>query len=111
MPFPRQRSTSMTKTMRRIPSGKAVMHYGRKKGARHICGVCSTLLQAVAVRSKRLHRLTKTQRRPERKFAGVLCAHCVESIVKEKTRLETGAISREDVPLSHLKYIDKMSSH
>jgi large subunit ribosomal protein L34e len=87
------------------------MHYGRKRGAKHTCAVCSAILQATAVKSKKLARLTKTQRRPERKFGGLLCSNCVESLVKEKTRLEMGSISREDVPLKHLKYIDKMTSH
>jgi len=110
MPFPRQRSRSARRHQRKTPSGKVVTHYLRTKGSKHTCAICSAILQAVAVKSKKLPRLTKTQRRPERKLAGVLCGNCVERIIKEKTRLEMGSISREDVPLSHLKYIDKLSN-
>ena len=110
MPFPRQRSTSYKKRSRRTPSGRKVMHYSQAPGSKHTCAICTSVLRGVARKNKRLPRLTKTQRRPERKFGGILCANCVEQIIKEKTRLETGAISREDVPLARLKYLDKLSA-
>ncbi len=110
MPLPYQRNTSAKQRQRKTPSGRISVTFQRSKGDKHICAICSTTLQAVARRSKQLKRLTKTQKRPERKFAGVLCANCVQSIIKQKTRLETGAISREDVPLALLKYLDRLSA-
>ncbi|MFH0712992.1 MAG: 50S ribosomal protein L34e [Candidatus Micrarchaeota archaeon] len=107
MPFPRHRSTSAKQRTRRTPLGRVSTTYSRKKGSKNVCAICRTILHSVMVRSKKLKRASKTQKRPERKFAGVLCGGCVEQIVKEKTRIETGAISREDVPLSHLKYFSK----
>ena len=110
MPFPRQRSTSQKKKTHRTPSGRVSTLYSQGKGSKHSCAICHTLLSAVMVRSKALKRATKTQRRPERKFGGVLCASCVETLIKEKTRLETGSISREEVSLAHLKYLDRLKA-
>ncbi len=110
MSFPWQRSRSSKKHMHRTPSGKTNVIYRRKRGAKHKCAICSSFLTGVPPRSK-LKRLRKTQRRPERMFGGVLCSNCVQHLVKQKTRLETGAISREDVSLNNLKFIDKLSSH
>lgn len=69
------------------------------------CGLCGRKLQAVPKSPRNLLKASKTEKRPERKFGGVLCATCVETILKEKTRLSKGAIQENEVPLTHLKYI------
>ncbi len=111
MPFPRQRSRSAKHRVRKTPGGKMSIRYKQGRGKKHKCAICPVLLQAVQPVSKKKKRLSKTEKRPERKFGGVLCGNCVSLLMKEKTRLEVGAISREEVPLNHLKYIDKLSSH
>ena len=51
-------------------------------------------------------KLSKTEKRPERVYGGVLCATCAQQIVKEKTRLASGVLLRSEVPITHLKYIE-----
>lgn len=73
------------------------------------CALCKKLLQAIPARSRAgLRKLSKTQKRPERVFGGVLCTQCVQQLIKEKTRLKAGVLKREGVPLSRLKYIDAL---
>ncbi|MBI4406458.1 50S ribosomal protein L34e [Candidatus Micrarchaeota archaeon] len=109
MPFPRHRSRSSKKHLRRVPSGRVVIHYQQGRGKKHVCAICSSRLPGVKPRSAKVKKLSKTEKRPERIFGGVLCSNCVQRLLKEKTRLETGAISAEDVALNHLKFLEKLS--
>lgn len=109
MVAPRLRSTSVRTRHRRSPGGKPVVIYKIRKPSRATCALCEEKLNAVPKRKGvELKKLSKTERRPERKFGGVLCASCTRAIIKFKTRLETGAISETDVPLNLLRYVNML---
>ena len=103
------RSTSTKIRCRRSPSGRPLRLVKPKKpGAVH-CALCGKIMQAIPRRSQaQMAKLSKTEKRPERVYGGVLCASCTQQIVKEKTRLTTGALLRSEVPITHLKYIQGM---
>lgn len=95
-------------TKRKTVKNKTVIHK-QDKPSPAICALCGTKLHGVPRKGKaELSKLSKTQKRPERKFGGVLCSSCVTQLVKEKTRLQAGVIGEEEVSLMHLKYIRMM---
>ena len=109
MVAPRHRSTSVRTRHRRSPTGKPVVIYKIRKPARATCALCEAKLHAVPKRKGvELKKLAKTERRPERKFGGVLCSNCTRAIIKFKTRLETGAMSEADVPLNLLRFVNML---
>ncbi len=71
-----------------------------------LCAICHAKLAGMPNNRRDFKKLSKTEKRPERRFAGVLCGNCVAKLIREKTRMETGSISREDISLGHLKYLD-----
>jgi len=93
------------KTFRKSVSGKTVL-FKRRKPSKATCGLCGTLLHGVPNRRiAELGKLSKTEKRPERKFGGVLCAHCAQRVIIDKTRLKSGALKAEDIPLNRLNYV------
>lgn len=106
MVAPHLRSTSVRTRHRRTPSGRTAVTYKPRKPAAARCALCHEELQGVPRRSTgRMAKLSKTQKRPERLFGGVLCANCTHEVVVDRTRLQAGSIREEDVPLTRLKYI------
>ncbi len=78
--------------MRRVsvatPGGKNVIHYRPRKHARAQCGTCGAFLQAVmTARPRLLARFSKSERRPQRPFGGVLCSKCSRAAIKAKARV------------------------
>ena len=51
---------------------------------------------------------SKTQKRPERRFGGVLCGNCCTQIIKEKMRLGSGNISESEVDFRQLPYLRRL---
>lgn len=97
----------MKKRKRKTPSGKPGVMYKRPKPSKKTCALCAGVLHGVPNRRPAaLSKMTKSQRAPTRLYAGVLCAGCVEQIVKERTRLKAGFITKDDVPLDRLKYLE-----
>ncbi|HLC47447.1 MAG TPA: 50S ribosomal protein L34e [Candidatus Norongarragalinales archaeon] len=106
---PARRSTSAKKRMVRTPGGNVRAIYKTKKPSKATCAICKRKLHGVPNRSvAHMRKLAKTEKRPERIFGGVLCARCVSRLVREKIRLESGILLREEVDITHLKYIDMM---
>ncbi len=94
------------KRQRKSPTGKPVVKYKAAHPAKTLCALCASKLNAVPNRSTaNLGKLSKTQKRPERKFGGVLCANCTQEIIKEKSRISAGTLSKTDVDFRHHKYI------
>ncbi len=109
MTTPARRSTSFKGISRRTPGGKTSLLGKLKKPSASRCALCGRLLAGVPRRrSSDLIRLSKTQKRPERAFGGVLCPADVAILVKEKTRLRLGEIDEHDVDITHLKYLRQM---
>ena len=67
------------------------------------CAVCNKKLHGVTK-----EKLPKTKTRPTRPFAGVLCHSCIESLEKYVTRLRTGMIKKDEVPVKYKKYVSQV---
>lgn len=97
------------RVFRKSPGGKRVILYRKKKTAKRRCDLCGTLLHGIPHGTlSGIRKIPKTRKRPERLFGGVLCGRCVARVVKEKTRLKTGLIKEEEIPLTRLKYIEAL---
>ncbi len=104
-PAPRFRQA--LKRQRKSPGGKVSQKYKTKKPAKVLCALCGAKLNAVPNKSTaEMRKLSKTEKRPQRVFGGVLCANCSRLVITEKTRVQSGALSKADVDFRHHKYID-----
>ncbi len=101
MPNTKNRSTSMRKVKRRVPSGESREYYSRrvKDGKAH-CGICKMALKAVQSTG------AKSSRRPERKFGGVLCHKCQGKVVVEASRVKEKAKSMDEVDIIYRRYVE-----
>ena len=109
MVSPRLRSRSTKKTQTRTATRRGVQVYKRGKPSPAICAICQGKLHAVPRRRPyQMGKLAKTEKRPERMFAGVLCHNCVTRLLKQKIRLASNSMKRDDVSLTDLKYIAMM---
>jgi len=65
--------------------------YKQRKSAKRTCNFCGKPLHGVAaVTRKALKKLTKSQKRPERKFGGVLCSSCSRLRIIQEVRGKNG---------------------
>jgi large subunit ribosomal protein L34e len=63
------------------------IQYKKRKPARAKCASCGNLLHGVpAERPYKLHKLSKTERRPERPFGGMLCSRCARQRIIDTAR-------------------------
>ena len=86
------------------------MHSKRDKPVAAKCALCAAKLSGMPrLHSTQLKRLSKTEKRPERAFGGILCGKCVKRILTEKARLENGSMTKHDVDFRHLKYLEAMT--
>src|SRR3989344_3724023 len=109
MVAPRLRSTSAKAHVRKTPRGRTSVFYRPKKPAYATCAICGMRLQAVPKRAPAyMRKLSKTEKRPERLFGGVLCHACVQELLKERIRLQSGTLQKDEVSLMHLKYLQQM---
>ncbi len=83
----KQKSRTFRRISKKTPGGKLVTHYERRKPAKAICTMCGNVLKGViqAIPSK-VKAESKTKRRPERPFGGVLCSACTRNVLKQKVR-------------------------
>lgn len=103
-PAPRFRQAKAR--VRKSPGGKKVLKYKAEKNAKATCALCEAKLNAVPNKSTgQMAKLSKTQKRPQRAFGGVLCSSCTHQIIKEKARLTKGEITEKDVDFNHFKYL------
>lgn len=89
MPEGKHKSRTMRRVFTKTPGGRVVLHYSLKKPKKSRCHQCGALLAGVArERPVGLSKLSKTEKRPERPYAGVLCAKCTRVLFKEKARAQ-----------------------
>ena len=84
MPRPALRSRSLRRVYVRTPGGNTVIHYERKKNGKAHCAICGAELNGV--KTNDLHKFSKTEKRPERKYGGVVCSRCLERLIKASVR-------------------------
>lgn len=82
------RSRTFRRTHVRVPSGKSVLRFERRKPGKAQCGMCGDILKGVAVDLPyKVRKLAKTERRPERPYGGNLCSRCMRKKIIEKARM------------------------
>lgn len=74
----KDRSRTKRKVFVRTPGGDLNIHRRRRKPSKPVCGVCGAELHGVARGiPAQVNKLSKTQKRPERPYGGVLCSKCM----------------------------------
>jgi len=87
MPEGRFKSRSMKRVFRKVPGGRTVLHYKRKKPKKAHCAGCGGLLSGVPrENSITMKNMPKTKKRPERPFGGVLCSRCMRTEFKAQAK-------------------------
>jgi len=81
---PALRSRSRRRVKVRTPGGRQVTHYEKRKPGPARCARCGRPLAGVPrLRPNRLRRMSKTAKRPERPYGGVLCPSCLAELLRE----------------------------
>ena len=71
----------------KVPGGRTVIHFKKKKPAKAKCGKCGAFLPGVArERPYKMQNMPKTAKRPERPYGGNLCSKCTRALLKAKAR-------------------------
>ncbi len=83
----RKKSTTFRKLKTRVPSGRLVTHYHRRKPGKAQCSACGDYLKGVPRGiSNTIKNTPKTQKRPERPYGGLFCSKCTRKLIKSKVR-------------------------
>jgi len=87
MPAGRFKSRTFRRVHVKTPGGETKLQYKKRKPSKAICGSCGKTLSGVPrERPYKMQRLSKTQKRPERPYGGVLCSSCSRKKIIEKAR-------------------------
>ncbi|MCE4625877.1 MAG: 50S ribosomal protein L34e [Desulfurococcales archaeon] len=82
---PALRSRSLRRVHVTTPGGRRVVHYEKRRPGPARCARCGRPLNAVPrLRPNRLRQLSKTAKRPERPYGGVLCARCLAELLRQR---------------------------
>ena len=89
MPQPYKRSRTYRRMNAKLPGGRLVIHYVKRKPAKAKCGNCGDFLKGVPrERPLKMSHMAKTKKRPERPYGGNLCSQCTRELIIEKARLQ-----------------------
>ena len=87
MVAPKFRSRKFVRAHTKTPGGIVVMHYKKRKHGKAQCAQCGDYLKGVFTGPVHtMNMLSKTQKRPERPYGGVLCSRCMRKVMIEKAR-------------------------
>jgi large subunit ribosomal protein L34e len=94
---------------RRTPGGRVVTHYRKEKTSKHVCAICGAPLHGVphGRRPAEVRKLAKSERRPERIFAGVLCARCTRRVLMEAFFIKHGIKEMKDVDMVLRPFVEQ----
>jgi ribosomal protein L34E len=96
----------------KTPSGKIKRVILKKKPGKHICAISQKPLQGVP-HGKRIYqvlKLKKTQRRPENLLASIISPDVRKDIYLQAVMLKYNVITKDDVDLRYLKYIEMIKN-
>ncbi|MGM5480937.1 MAG: 50S ribosomal protein L34e [Nanobdellota archaeon] len=79
------RSRTYRRVSKRLPGGETVRKFEKRSPKKAHCAYCGKPLSGIP---RRVSGLSKTQRRPERPFAGMLCSRCMRDEIKLEARDE-----------------------
>jgi large subunit ribosomal protein L34e len=84
MPRGSQRSRTLRRIHVKTPKSTRLVYAKRKPSKAH-CAVCKKVLHGVATaRPYKMSKLAKTEKRPERPYAGMLCSSCMRLRIKSE---------------------------
>jgi len=87
MPSGKYKSGSLRKVTVKTPGGKHNTHYSRHKPTAATCPVTGEKLQGVPRgRPAQIRKLSKTQKRPERPYGGVLSSRAMRAVIRKQAR-------------------------
>ena len=71
----------------KVPGGTTRLVYKPRKPSKAQCGNCGDVLKGVPRASaNKMKNMTKTKKRPQRPYGGVLCSSCMRKLMTEKAR-------------------------
>jgi large subunit ribosomal protein L34e len=81
------KSRTLARKKVKTPAARIVTHYSQRKPKQAHCGDCGGKLKGVPrATPEQMKKLSKTERRPERPFGGVLCSSCTRNKIKQAVR-------------------------
>ena len=87
MPAGKDKSKTKRRVFVRTPGGETVVHRRRFNTSKPVCAECKVELKGVARGNPaQIAKLSKTQRRPERPYGGVLCSKCMRKKFIQEAR-------------------------
>ncbi len=97
---------SMKKKSRKTPS-KTTTEYFREKNSKRICPINKTALLGVTHDQKKARKQSKTQKRPNVPFGGVLSSKAREQVFTEVAKIKAGIKELNDVDQKYRKYVSQ----
>ena len=89
MPQQPFRTRSLRRVKIRTPGGKLKISYRQRKPSKAKCMICKKQLPGIPREIPvKLKKLSRTQKRPSRPYAGMLCSSCMRRKIIEKARQE-----------------------
>lgn len=87
MARPSQKSRTFRRVFVRVPSGISKLTYRKRKPSKAVCSNCGKQLHGISKgRPYQVNRQTKSKKRPERVFGGVLCSRCSKREIVNRVR-------------------------
>lgn len=87
MVAPRFRSRSFRRIFVKTPGGNTVLRHERRKPGKAVCSECGLILAGVPREiPAKIKKLSKTERRPQRPYGGVLCSKCMRLLFIKKAK-------------------------
>lgn len=88
MPRPSQRTRSRKRSPKRLPGGRASVHYKKEKVRASRCVRCNRVLSGVPrLAQSKMGKLTASQKRIQRIYGGQLCHVCLQDLLKHAVRV------------------------
>ena len=104
MPVPKNRSGSVRRIYKRIPTGKTI-HYKRvEKGKKHHCAISGAVLQGVSAKQS----TAKSVKTPNRKFGGALSSEISSRLIRIANRVKEGEMELSEVEIRYLPYVKRL---
>ncbi len=87
MPRPNKRSRTFRRVYVKTPSGRNTLHYKRRKPKLAHCANCGGILSGVPSELPyKIRNMSKSQKRPQRMFGGMLCGNCTKREIINRVR-------------------------
>jgi large subunit ribosomal protein L34e len=87
MPRGMFKSKTFRRVSKKVPGGRTLLKFLRRNPSIAHCGRCGAILHGIPRgNAEDISKLSKTQKRPERPFGGVLCSKCLKDVLKYEVR-------------------------